>query len=386
MVPLLGLWEQPLAAETCPEQQEKNDTAAFLQQEWQSYKAAFLQEDGRVIDHAAYGISTSEGQSYALLRSVWSNDPDSFNKAYDWLLNNLQGANPASLPAWRWGQREDESWGVIDPMAASDADLLIVWSLVLAHEKWKEPLYLERARLLMGAIWDKEVIRIGKRLTLLPGPWAQMDTVIKLNPSYFMPFVFRTFARLDTARPWEKLIDSSYDWLSQLKGEGGLPPDWALIEANTGLRQPDPADSTRIPSDFSFDAFRVVWTLAADARWYGDPRALAELKKMKLLWRAWLEDRHLPESFSAAGTIRSGKSYAGMYGAVLPALELVLPGCVGSHEASLLFQELLRMRQETGSWGYPGDYYAPNWVWFGVALWSGVAKPEGIKPEAGGQK
>ncbi len=37
---------------------------------WNAYKEGSIQSDGRVIDHSNEKITTSEGQSYALLRAV----------------------------------------------------------------------------------------------------------------------------------------------------------------------------------------------------------------------------------------------------------------------------------------------------------------------------
>ena len=43
---------------------------AIFYESWQAYKSHFIKSDGRVIDKDANDVSTSEGQSYALLRAV----------------------------------------------------------------------------------------------------------------------------------------------------------------------------------------------------------------------------------------------------------------------------------------------------------------------------
>ena len=124
----------------------------LLEQSWQGYKKRFIQQDGRVIDHKAGGISTSEGQSYALLRAVWMNDPQTFNQVWSWTQNNLQ-VRGDHLFAWKWGQQSTKSpgangpkapegpakWGPIDSTAASDADQDIALALLMAHRKWQDP-------------------------------------------------------------------------------------------------------------------------------------------------------------------------------------------------------------------------------------------------------
>src|SRR5437016_10118896 len=44
---------------------------AVLTNSWTAYKQQFIQQDGRVIDWMSEGNTTSEGQSYAMLRAVW---------------------------------------------------------------------------------------------------------------------------------------------------------------------------------------------------------------------------------------------------------------------------------------------------------------------------
>src|SRR5262245_50931417 len=56
----------------------------ILKESWDAYIAKFIQQDGRVIDHKASGITTSEGQAYAMLRAVWVGDRTSFDKTFQW--------------------------------------------------------------------------------------------------------------------------------------------------------------------------------------------------------------------------------------------------------------------------------------------------------------
>src|SRR5215472_3824549 len=59
-------------------------TADMLKESWTAYKNRFVQADGRVIDLKAEGVSTSEGQSYAMLRAVWVGDQQSFDRILEW--------------------------------------------------------------------------------------------------------------------------------------------------------------------------------------------------------------------------------------------------------------------------------------------------------------
>src|SRR4051794_7971746 len=105
---------------------------ATVQSEWKPYVAAFIQGDGRVIDRAGDDVSTSEGQSFALLRAAWCNDRATFDNVLHWTLNNLQDTDPMRLPGWQWGKKPDGSWGLLDANSASDADQWMAYALLMA--------------------------------------------------------------------------------------------------------------------------------------------------------------------------------------------------------------------------------------------------------------
>lgn len=356
-----------------PSSWHEDATQAWLQQAWNTYAQEFIQEDGRVIDHHRDEITTSEGQAYALLQTAWLSDKASFERIHHWTVNNLQGGNPTALPAWRWGKGSDGNWGVQDPNSASDADQLLAYALLLGAERFQKPIWKTQAQALITQIWEQEVMRIHHHWVILPGAWARQEPVIRLNPSYFLPFAWHVFAKVDPDHPWSRLTSDMYFWLDHLRSKSGLPPDWVAVDPHTGRRKPLP-EGSGMSRDFSYDAFRVLWNLAAEARWYKAPKAKAELAEAQLLWKNWSQQRHIPSVIAPDGSVKAEASYVGMYGAILPALALISP-----KEAELLYTEMLKMRAEGQAWGSPGDYYAPNWVWFGVALWSGVATPAEVR-------
>ena len=110
---------------------------------WDSFKAQFISEGGRVISEDAEGGQTySEGQAYALFFALVANDRPAFDKIFRWTENNLcNGDMTARLPAWLWGRRQDGTWGVIDSNAASDSDLWIAYALGEAGRVWDERSY-----------------------------------------------------------------------------------------------------------------------------------------------------------------------------------------------------------------------------------------------------
>src|SRR3989344_9581455 len=79
---------------------------------WNDYKKEYVQESGRTVDKQRDGITTSEGQSYTMLRAVWLNDKDTFDKAWLWTRNNLQRQNDY-LFSWLYGEKEDGDIGIL---------------------------------------------------------------------------------------------------------------------------------------------------------------------------------------------------------------------------------------------------------------------------------
>ena len=53
---------------------------SVLSSSWEKYKEQFINQDGRVIDYSQGDITTSEGQSYAMLRAVWIDDKAAFDQ------------------------------------------------------------------------------------------------------------------------------------------------------------------------------------------------------------------------------------------------------------------------------------------------------------------
>lgn len=334
---------------------------------WSAYRTTYISHDGRAIDYKNGAITSSEGQSYAMLRALWMDDRETFDRVWIWTNANLQAGNPAQLPAWKWGQNAGGKWVILDPQPASDADQLIAYSLIGAAKRWNKPRYLQQARSLLDQIWQDEVGQIGSKWTVLPGPWAKGKPETRLNPSYFLPFALREFAAVDSEHPWAQLVDDGYALLDQCRSSTGLPKDWCYLNSTTGemLEPADPAHD-----DFGFEAFRVAWTLAAEVKWHDESRAEALLGPyISLLSRPPTPVR-IPAVIASDGSARVSWAYPGMYGALIPVWGIRRP----SAAKHMWRKEIAPLRGKHG-WGDPDDYYGQNWIWFGLALWQGTARP-----------
>lgn len=342
----------------------------ILQQSWDAYKSKFIQGDGRVMDLSQDAITTSEGQSYALLRAVWMNDQPTFGKAWEWSQKNL-GYKDTGLFAWKWGKHCDNSWAILDKASATDADQDIAFALILAGKQWSRPELIEQAKAILSHIWDKEVVQVSGHPYLAAGVWAIQADKVRLNPSYFAPYEYRVFAKIDPQHNWNGLVDTSYQVLEAAGKESrlGLPPDWCNLDAKTGAVSV--ADNDK-QSDYSYDAMRVPWRVALDWQWNQDPRAKKYLDSLGFLQDSWKVQRTIRGAYTNTGVMRGFDEPIAGFGCVLPMFELIAPDL-----ARQVYQEKLQSVYYDGLWKSDTDYYGQNWAWFGLAAAGNLlAKPQ----------
>jgi endoglucanase len=339
-----------------------------LQRAWRGYVATYGGRDGRVVDPRGE-VTTSEGQAYALLRAAWQGDRRTFGRVRAWTRAHLQGGDPGALLAWRYGRGADGALGVLDPQPAADADLLWAYALLLGAGRFGDAGLEAEARAVAAQVWERETLDLPGGPVLLPGPWAAGLDPVPQNPSYFLPFALRALAAADPAHDWTALLDRGYRDLEASLGPAGLPPDWSWLDRQTGrLAAPPPGEEAK--TAYGFEALRVPWNLAADHRWHGEPRALAILGRMDGLGQRYARDGRLSARIGPSGEALEDYEYPGMYAALLPALALTDPAA-----AARLWSAELEDRWGCAGWRDPGDYYFANWLWFGVALWSGAIGP-----------
>ncbi|MCP4432681.1 MAG: hypothetical protein GY806_17040, partial [Gammaproteobacteria bacterium] len=106
---LLGLYCWQGLSIASPGGQKFNDLDGL----WNYYNYTYI-SGGRVVSLDEGGITTSEGQSYAMLRAVWSGDRETFDSVWAWTQKNLLRLD--NLFSWKWKNT------ILDKNAATDAD------------------------------------------------------------------------------------------------------------------------------------------------------------------------------------------------------------------------------------------------------------------------
>ena len=335
---------------------------------YQTFLDRFLQADGRVIDPSVPQMhTTSEGQSYGMMFALVANDPATFERLWRWSVANLAGGDIASrLPAWQWGLKPDGTWGVLDPNAASDADLWYAYALLEAGRVWKRDDYLRDARTLMTRVAREEVADLpGLGKMLLPGPMgfqrggptgaapngaapngagsngtgsngtgpagaggpnhgaaglaAASPILWRLNPSYMPVPVLRRLAAEDRQGPWTAIATATAKLVAQSSPKGYVP-DWVGYTATPGMPPDTPAGAVVVDPDKgdvgSYDAIRTY--LWAGMTPPADPLAGPMLRALAGMTAGTLPSGVPPESARALTGAVQGSGPVGFSAALLP--------------------------------------------------------------------
>ncbi|MBV1777010.1 cellulase [Burkholderiaceae bacterium DAT-1] len=243
---------------------------------WIQYRDALMEPSGRIVDPGdARKITTSEGQSYGLFFALVAGDRKSFDLILKWTEDNLSRADLTSnLPAWLWGKKDSGEWAVIDSNAASDADVLIAYTLLEAGRLWHIPRYEALGKLLARRILKDEVKELpGLGPVLLPGPVGfelKAGERWKLNPSYLQPSILKALAVRHPGSIWSQVYRSSVRILQETATKG-FAPDWVEYRAKEGF-QPDEKDGV----EGSYNAIRVYMWVGLMDKSENDSKLLAK--------------------------------------------------------------------------------------------------------------
>jgi len=344
---------------------------------WANYKNRFVEaESGRTLDPHREDVTTSESQSYTMLRAVWQDDKETFDMAWNWTKQHLDRPED-NLFAWLYGKRADGTYGILTERGgqntASDADSDIALALIFASNRWGQEAYLSEAKAIINDIWQQEIVAVlGVPHMTADNLEKDSTTVVLINPSYLSPASYKIFAQVDPAHNWEAVADSSYMVIEKssdlnLAGNGqngvGLPPDWIALDVNTGeLKLSEKGDS-----NFGFDALRVPFRLALDYLWFQDERAKQTLENFEFLNNQWKEKQLLYATYGNDGTVVSNFEAPAMYGGVL--------GYFLVHDreaAEEIYKAKLQNLYKPDQQDFIDElsYYDSNWAWFGLALYN----------------
>jgi endo-1,4-beta-D-glucanase Y len=341
---------------------------SLVQGSWERYKADFITSDGRVLDS---NITTSEGQSYALLRAVWMDDQPTFDNVWSWTQANLQKRPDDKLFYWRWTATPEGRGGVAnisDQNSASDATVDIALALIFASERFNDQAYANSAREILYSLWDYETgTDLQGNRYLVAGNWARGQQQLVLNPSYFSPYAFRIFAKFDTDHDWMSLVDSSYTVLEALRRQDLLPPDWVGLNRETSSLE-QPSDSI-LKTNYSYDALRVPMRIGLDVAMFPTERGQNYLRDItSTLAQSYQEHAVLFDSYSPQAAPLTNIESPAMY-----ATYLIGAQALNETDFDKLYQTKIIRLYSNDSRAFRQDipYYEQNLLWFAAAFKEG---------------
>ncbi len=257
----------------------------------------------------------SEGQGYGMVITVLMAGADySAKDTYDGLYKFYDDhRNKHGLMAWA----QDKSCNSIDPSSATDGDMDIAYSLLLAHKQWgsKGPInYINEARRLIKTIMAYEINQ--KTFSIILSDAVEYDSkdYYDMRASDFMPAHFKAFEKATGDSRWGKVIEANYKLFNALENsyskEAGLIPDFIVNIQKKAKPAPSYFLESRYDGFYNYNACRVPWRIATDFLLNGDPRA----KKINDRINHWIREttRGKPDNISAGYTL-NGDDIKGRY-------------------------------------------------------------------------
>lgn len=273
----------------------------------------------------------SEGQGYGMTITVLMAGHDPTAKAtYDNLWRYVR-AHPSNRSKYLMAWAQKNNGQDFDKTTASDGDLDIAYSLLLADKQWGNNgkiNYLKEARATINEIMRCEInpqthtILLGEGLDDESGDWFATRT------SDFMPAHLKAFQQATGDIRWKKVIDAQYKLFGFMQKtyspDAGLLPDF-IIHIN---KKPKPAQpnflESRYDGQYNYNACRDPWRIGTDYIMNGDLRAKNIVSKIN----GWIRETTNNDTYNlSAGYTLAGDDINHRY---FEALSFVAPFAVSA--------------------------------------------------------
>ena len=221
------------------------------------FLSRYVTSDGRVIRYDQGGDIVSEGQAYGMLIAEIAGRTALARTNWGWTQAHLLQAD--GLFAWH----ATGGGKVEDPQSATDADVLIAYSLLRYQGPDEEALHASGRRVALAVLSKESVLLPNGSWLPVAGPWATATSPPTVNPSYLMPGVFDAIATMTSDPRWKAAANAAVSLITELTHNGSqLPPDWAQIRGSTLVPVGQPGGGA--PVQYSLDAARLpIWFATA---------------------------------------------------------------------------------------------------------------------------
>lgn len=267
-----------------------NQTSSF----YENWKNTYLKNDcseNEYYIYSANGAKTiSEAHGYGMMIMCFMAGYERNAKVYFDGLYNYYKSHPSNINnhLMDWQQISCNDQSSSDDDAASDGDIDIAFSLLLANNQWGSDgalNYLEEAKTLINAIMQDEINPNTMAVKL--GDWcneSNSNYYFGTRSSDFITSHFKVFANVTNNSNWNLVVNECYNLISSIQNNQstttGLMPDF-VINTNT---TPVPAGQNYLEDiydgDYYYNACRFPWRIGTDYLITGDVRAKTAIHKI----------------------------------------------------------------------------------------------------------
>lgn len=279
---------------------------------YDSYKTSWLKTspNGRYVESKGVGsgggntaITVSEQHGYgmiifALMAGYDANAKQYFDDMFKFYKKHFSHDN-TTLMSWCVQPNEDTTK---DSASATDGDLDIAYSLLLAHEQWGSDgaiNYLKEARkIILNGIRETNIHWIKKIIGL--GDWD--DSRDSSRSSDWIGDHLRIFSKVTGETGFTEVADNIYvlwkAFSNTYSATTGLVSDFTVGVPPAPLFYSDEANSKK----YSFNACRVPWRFATDYAHYQAPGAKEALTKIMGWFKSNVAVSSIGEGYELNGT------------------------------------------------------------------------------------
>lgn len=257
---------------------------------------------------AGKNICVSEGQGYGMIIvALMAGYDTAAQETYNRLFTYYK-VHPCKKNTVLMGWAQNSAFKNIDETSATDGDMDIAYSLLIANAQWGNNgiiHYYEEASLLISTIMKAEINHTTWSVLLSDAIEPDSRDYYDMRSSDFMPAHCKVFERVIKDSSWSNVIDANYKLFNFLQtkysSEAGLLPDF-IQHIN---HSPTPAKAgyleSRYDGYYNYNACRVPWRIATDYIINGDGRSKKIVDKIN----NWIKETTggNPDNISAGYTL-----------------------------------------------------------------------------------
>lgn len=275
-------------------------------------------KDGDADDKIAITVSEAHGYGMVITALMAGKDKDAktyFDGMYRYFREH-PSSNNKDLMAWRQGLKDGKIIDISGANSATDGDMDIAYSLILAHKQWGSNgaiNYIAEAKKVINAIMKDDVNQTDWYLKV--GDWATGDYAKLTRTSDFMMSHLKAFREVSGDSRWDKVIDKTYNIIHSVYKEyspkTGILPDFLVNVDGKFIPPTGTVLETDNDGALGYNACRTSFRVATDYILTGDKRAVAELKALN----EWIRKStgNKPEKiysgYQLDGTLIEGRDY-----------------------------------------------------------------------------